>query len=458
MTPHEYARMEADGALERLLEFLRIPSVSAVADHAADVRRAAEWVAARARRAGFPEVRVDDTPGHPVVFARWQVAPDAPTVLVYGHYDVQPADPLELWRTPPFEPVVRDGAIVARGASDDKGQLLAHIEAVAAYHEVAGAPPVNVVLVVEGEEEVGSPSLAAWLRRHRRSLSADAALISDTAMAGPGRPSLVVGLRGLAYMEITVRGPNRDLHSGQFGGAVRNPASALCAILASLHDAEGRVAVPGFYDRVRALSAAERAEMARLQGDDHAFLEAAGAAADWGEAGYSRVERLGARPTLDVNGLWSGWTGEGAKTVLPARASAKVSMRLVPDQDPDEIGRLFSAFVRRLAPSGVDVDVSALHGARPAVADRDTPAMRAAAAALHQAFGTAPVFTREGGSIPVVALLETELGLGSVLMGFGLPDDNLHAPNEKFDVDNYQRGIQASIAFLEAFARGGRSG
>jgi acetylornithine deacetylase/succinyl-diaminopimelate desuccinylase-like protein len=452
MTPSEYARAHQADAMSRLKEFLAIPSVSTVAEHAADVLEAAGWVADRARKSGFQDVRVDRTEGHPVVYARWQVDSSGPTVLVYGHYDVQPPDPLEQWQSPPFQPTERGGAVYARGASDDKGQVLVHLEAVAAYQATLGAPPVNVTLVVEGEEEVGSPSLTGWLRAHRQELGADAAVISDTAMAGPGQPSLVVALRGLAYLELTVSGPHHDLHSGQYGGAVRNPASVLAAIVAALHSPDGRVAVPGFYDRVRTLSPEERLEMARLPFDEAAFLAAAGPAGDWGEPGFSRIERLGARPTLDVNGLVSGWTGQGAKTVLPAFATAKVSMRLVPDQEPGEIGALFEAYVRRLAPSDVSVDVVALHGARPGTVDRNTPAMRAAARALETAFGRPVVYTREGGSIPVVAMLQEELGLESVLMGFGLPDDNLHAPNEKLDLANFHAGTQAVIAFLHHLA------
>lgn len=449
MTPSEYALADGEAALRRLLELLRIPSVSAVAERSGDVRRAASWVAERARAAGFPVVAVEPTARHPVVFADWTVGEHVPTILVYGHYDVQPADPVENWDSPPFEPVVRHGAVHARGASDDKGQFLTHLEAVAAYGNTRGAPPVNVKLVIEGEEEIGSPSLASWLRENRARLRADAALISDTAMAAPGRPSLVIALRGLAYMELTVTGPPRDLHSGQFGGAVLNPASALCSILSGLHTADGRVAITGFYDDVRELSAMERSELNDVPFDEAAFDASTGPAGRWGEPGYTRIERLGARPTLDINGLWSGWTGEGAKTVLPSTASAKVSMRLVPDQDPESIAGLFEAFVRQSAPPGVRVEVRALHGALPGLVDRDSVAMRAAARALEAAFGTPVAFSREGGSIPVVAQLETELGLSAVLMGFGLADDNLHAPNEKFDIANFHAGIQASIAFME---------
>ena len=456
MTPYEHARGERAAALARLVELAAIPSVSTVPEQAGAVRQAAEWVAARMRAVGLTGVRVDDTPGHPVVYGEWLGAPGAPTVLIYGHYDVQPVDPVELWTTPPFTPSLRDGYLYARGASDDKGQALIHLEAIGAWMAAAGRLPVNVKVFIEGEEEVGSPSLPAWVRAHAAALAADVAVISDTAIVAPDQPSITYGLRGLAYMEIEVRGPARDLHSGQFGGAVLNPANALCRMIAALHDAHGRVTVPGFYDRVRPLDDAERAELARVPFDMGAFHAATGSAGGWGEEGYSLTERLGARPTLDVNGLWSGWSGPGAKTVLPAVAGAKVSMRLVPDQDPDEIGALFARHVAALAPAGAEVTVRSLHGAWPALVDRNLPAMRAAARAYETAFGRAPVYAREGGSIPVVALLARALGLPSVLMGFGLPDDNLHAPDERFLVANFHRGIETAIAFLDNLAHEGR--
>lgn len=449
------AATDAAGAVERLTALLRIPSVSTVPEHAADVAEAASFVAERMRAAGLTGVRVDATPRHPVVYGERVVDPARPTVLIYGHYDVQPVDPLALWQSPPFEPTLRDGALYARGSSDDKGQVMANLEAIAAW-EAVGGPPVNLKVVIEGEEEIGSPNLAAWLRAHAGALAADVALVSDTAILAPGTPSIVYALRGLCYLEIEVEGPRRDLHSGQYGGAVANPANALCAIVASLLDPDsGRILVPGFYDRVRTLDAAERAELARAPFDVGAFEGATGAAGGWGERDFSLVERLGARPTLDVNGLVSGWTGDGAKTVLPAKALAKVSMRLVPDQDPDEIAALVEAHVRAVAPPGVAVAVRNLHGALPAVADRDTPAMRAAAVAYELAFSRPPYFTREGGSIPVVALIREVLGIDTVLMGFGLPDDNLHAPNERFHLDQYHRGIDAAIAFHAALAAEG---
>jgi acetylornithine deacetylase/succinyl-diaminopimelate desuccinylase-like protein len=453
MAALDLARKDRSQALERLKAFLRIPTVSAVPDHRNDMIRGAEWLAERMRASGLSDVRVDRTPGHPVVFGRF--ASDrrgAPSVLVYGHYDVQPPDPLDLWDTPPFEPTERGGALYARGASDDKGQLLTHVDAAQAYHVAAGSPPVNVIYVFEGEEEVGSPNLEAWLRDHAHDLAADVAVISDTAMVAPNRPSIVYGLRGLAYLEVEVTGPNRDLHSGQFGGAVLNPANALCGMIAALHDADGRVAIPGFYDAVRTLGDNERTELRAVPFDEEGFRTATGKAGSWGEPDFTVLERLGARPSLDVNGLWSGWTGAGAKTVLPSKANAKISMRLVPNQDPEAIARMFSDHLRRIAPDGVSVEVRSLHGGQPALLDRSSAGSRAAARAYEEAFGYPPVYTLEGGTIPVVALLEEVLGLQTVLMGFGLPDDNLHAPNEKLDIANFHRGTETVIAFMAAFA------
>lgn len=448
----DWARAEREAALARLTEFLRIPSVSTDPARAADVARAADWLAERLRAAGATTVELHRTARHPIVYAECLAAPGAPTLLVYGHYDVQPPEPLELWTSPPFEPTLREGAIYARGASDDKGQTLAHVEALAAFTGVGESPPVNLKLVIEGEEEIGSPNLEPWIRAHAGRLAADAAVISDTAMIAPGQPSLVVGLRGLAYFEILAQGAPRDLHSGQFGGAVWNPIHVLARVIAGLHDAEGRITIPGFYDRVRPLSEAERAELAALPFDLAAFRRATGEAGGFGEAGYSIVERLGARPTLDANGIWGGFTGAGAKTVLPNEARAKVSMRLVTDQDPDEIEALFRAHLGRLAPPGVTLELAGLHHGRPARIAREAPALQAAVAALDQIWGQPPVFSLEGGTIPVVALLGEVLGLAPVMLGFGLPDDNLHAPNEKFAVEHFHKGIETVIAFYAQLA------
>ncbi len=450
----DFARSHQDEFLEELRDFLRIPSISTQAEHASEVRRAADWLRDRLLEAGFPLAEVVDTPGHPVVYAEWLAAdPDAPTVLVYGHYDVQPPDPVELWDTPPFEPTVVGDDLYARGASDDKGQLYAHVKAAQAYHETRGAPPINVKGIFEGEEECGSPSLEPFIREHAERLDADVGLVSDTGMLGKETPSIVYGLRGLAYVEVEVTGPDHDLHSGIYGGAVLNPLNALSAMVAQLHEADGRIAVPGFYDAVRELSAEERAEFEAVPFDRETWLEEAGVTTDWGEAGYSILERTWARPTLDVNGMWGGYTEPGAKTVLPSKAFAKISMRLVPDQDPERIADLFCDYFTGLAPRGLDVDLQALHGAQPVLVDRESAAMQAAARAYAQAFGKEPVLVRGGGSIPVVATLQSVLGLDTVLMGFGLPDDRLHSPNEKFHLPNFYRGIETIIHFMDGLGR-----
>ncbi len=450
------ARGQRDAAFARLVDFLRIPSVSAVPAHAGDTARAAQWVAGALRDAGMDVVRVDPTAGHPVVFASLMVDPNAPTVLAYGHYDVQPPDPVEAWASPPFEPTVRDGAVWARGSSDDKGQVMAHLEAFRMFREAGVTPPVNVKFVVEGEEEVGSPNLDEWLEAHKSELAADVAVVSDTTLAGPNQPSIVVGLRGLVYMEVDVTGPNRDLHSGQFGGAVLNPIHALAEIIAALHGTAGRVTIPGFYDAVRVLTDAERAVIAAAPFDPSAHARATGEAGAWGEAGYSVRERLGARPTLDVNGVWGGWTGAGAKTVIPAAAHAKISMRLVPNQEPMDIAAKFEAHVRALAPAGVRVAVRLLNHGRPCLVSRDLPALASARTAYADVFGVEPVYMLEGGSIPVIASFAEILGVSTVLMGFGLPDDNLHAPDEHYSVENYFAGIETAIAFYEELGKAAR--
>ncbi len=455
MRPIDYASQNRDAAVARLVEFLRIPSVSAVPEHRADVRRAADWLAQRLAAAGADQVRIDDTPGHPVVLARAAGPPDGLRVLVYGHYDVQPADPIEAWTSGPFAPTVRDGNVYARGASDDKGQVLAHIDALEAYSRTVGRPPVTLLFVIEGEEEIGSPNLASWLIDHASELAADVALVSDTAMLGPDQPTLTYGLRGLCYLEVEVRGPAHDLHSGQYGGAVVNPANALCAMIAALHDAEGRVAVPGFYDAVRPLAPEERQALARVPFDEAVFRAATGRAGGYGESGYSTVERLWARPTLDVNGIVSGWTGVGAKTVLPAFATAKISARLVPDQEPAGIGRLLREHLERIAPPGVQVTVRELHGAAPVIVDRRLPAVQAAAWALEQVFGQPAVFAREGGTVPVVATLQSLLHIPPVLIGFGLPDDHVHGPDEKFGLEQLARGTLTLTLLLERLASEG---
>jgi len=431
---------------DELFELLRIPSVSARSEHAGDVRRAAEWMRDSLARIGF-EASLHETPGHPIVLGEWRNAPGAPTLLVYGHYDVQPAEPLELWESPPFEPTMRDGRIYARGSVDDKGQLFLHVKALEAHLAVRGRLPVNVIVLAEGEEEVGSDNLEAFVGENAKRLAADAVVISDSSMFAPGQPSILSSLRGLAYFQIDVTGPAVDLHSGSYGGAVVNPATALARIIATFHDADGRVAIPGFYDAVRDWGDDARAAIRRLPFDEAGFRHETGASALGGEVGYSTLERIWTRPTCELNGLLSGYTGEGAKTVLPSTAMAKVSCRLVPDQTPDEIGRLMEAHVRRVAPSGVTIAVQHLHGGRPWRAELNGRVFDAARRALAGAFGREPVVVGEGGSIPVVGDFQRILGAPVLLVGFGLPGENAHAPDEWMSIANFTTGMRA-VAML----------
>ena len=447
-----YFDAHAERAREELFDFLRIPSVSARSEHDVDTRRAAEWVRASLEAAGM-QAAVHETAGHPIVLGEWRNAPGAPTLLIYGHYDVQPAEPLELWDSPAFEPAVRDGRIYARGSVDDKGQLFLHVKALEAHLATTGTLPVNVLVLAEGEEEVGSEHLAAFIAAHKDTLACDAVVISDSTMFAPGIPSILSSLRGMAYFQIDVQGPSGDLHSGMYGGAVVNPAMALARILATFHDAEGRVAIPGFYDAVRAWPEAVREQMRGLPFDEGHFRADVGATALGGEPGYSVLERLWTRPTCEVNGLLSGYTGEGAKTVLPAKAMAKVSCRLVPDQDPAEIERLMQAHVERVAPAGVTVAVRALHGGRPWRADLEGPLFDAAKRALAAEFGREPVVTGEGGSIPVVGDFAEILGAPVLLVGFGLPGENAHAPNEWISVENFEKGMRAMARLYAEYGR-----
>ncbi|HYJ79613.1 MAG TPA: dipeptidase [Longimicrobiaceae bacterium] len=448
MSATDYLKRNREQSLAELNEWLRIPSVSAKSEHRADTAAAADWLAGRMRTAGLT-VEVIPTDGHPVVLGEWRGAADAPTLMIYGHYDVQPPEPLDEWKSPPFEPTVRDGNLFARGSVDDKGQVYLHLKALEAYLAENGALPVNVVFLVEGEEEMGSPNLGAFLKANAGRLRCDAIMISDTTMFAPGLPSITIGLRGLAYMEVRVQGPAGDLHSGAYGGAVVNPANALAKIIAALHDKRGRVTIPGFYDRARELTPAEREAIASLPFEEEQLREEVGAPALGGEEGYGALERIWARPTLDVNGLLSGYTGEGAKTVLPARAMAKVSMRLVPDQDYKEVERAFTKHVLSLAPEGVKVEVEALHGGQPWFAEPRGPVFEAARRALARAFGREPVTIREGGSIPIVQQFQEILGAPVVLIGFGLPGENAHAPNEWMSVENFHVGAEAVAMLYE---------
>jgi acetylornithine deacetylase/succinyl-diaminopimelate desuccinylase-like protein len=447
-----------DQRLESLKEFLRIPSISTLPEHAPDVRRAAEWLAQTLRDGGVEHVEVAETGGHPVVYGDWLHADGAPTVIVYGHYDVQPVDPLDLWQRPPFEPVVDGDRMVGRGAADDKGQIHAHAMAATWLLAARGAMPLNVRYVFEGEEESASENLDAWLEANRDRLRADAVVISDTGFFEGNIPSITIGLRGLMYAQVDVVLSPVDLHSGSFGGVVHNPAIALAQIIAALKGPDGRIRIPGFYDDVRALTDVESAAMADLPFDEERFRAEVGVPALVGESGYSVLERKGARPTLDVNGIWGGFQGEGSKTIIPAHAHAKISTRLVADQDPDDIFRKFEAFVTEIAPPGVTVTVRYLGGGRPTVTPIDNPVTQAAARALEATFGRPPVFSREGGSIPVAASFASILGLPVVLEGFTQPHERAHAPNEWLDLGNYDGAIRAIVATFDEIARTGQGG
>jgi acetylornithine deacetylase/succinyl-diaminopimelate desuccinylase-like protein len=451
-----YVRSNHDRFLAELEEFLSIPSISTQPEHEPDIKRTVAWLREKLLAAGFPRAEILPTQGHPVVYAEWLAAgPGAPTILIYGHYDVQPPDPLDEWNTPPFEPTIVGDDILARGASDDKGQMYIHVKAAEAFRNETGAPPVNVKCIFEGEEECGSPNLGPFVREHAALLSADVAVISDTHILGKDMPSIVYALRGLSYVEVEVTGPDHDLHSGIYGGAVHNPINALCAMIARLQDESGYITIPGFYDAVGELSSEERAELAKIPFEREKWLREAGVQSDWGEPAYTIVERTTARPTLDVNGIWGGYTQAGAKTVLPSKAFAKISMRLVPDQKSTQIARLIQNYLTEIAPPTVNVEVRDIHGGEGAVVRRDSPAMKAACRAYAKAFGKEPVFVREGGSIPVVATFQDVLGIETILMGFGLPDDRLHSPNEKFHLPNFYKGIETVIHFIKFLGAAG---
>lgn len=433
--------------LEELRHFIAIPSVSSQSAHNADTRTCAEWVAAEMTRVGMENARLFETPGHPVVYSEWLHAPGAPTVLFYGHYDVQPEDPVDLWTTPPFEATIRGDNLYARGSADDKGQVFIHLKALEAYKQNNVPLPVNIKMLLEGEEEVGSANLEAFVRSHKQLLKADLVLISDSSMFAKGVPSVCYSLRGLAYMEVEVEGPNTDLHSGSFGGSVHNPIQALCEMIASLHDAKGRITVKGFYDAVRKLTAAERSSFKKLPWSDAQYAKQLGVAKLYGEEGYTSLERVWARPTLECNGIWGGYIGEGAKTVLPSKAFAKISMRLVPDQKSAKIAKLFAKHFLKIAPKTVKVKVRALHGGEAAITPIDSPGVQTAVVALEKGFGKKPLYQREGGSIPIVVQFKQILGLDTVLLGFGLPDENAHAPNEFINLDNFFGGIRTAAHF-----------
>jgi acetylornithine deacetylase/succinyl-diaminopimelate desuccinylase-like protein len=429
---------------------LRIPSISADPAYAGSVRQAAEWVAENLKKAGVDHVRLEETAGFPIVYGEKMVDAKAPTVLVYGHYDVQPADPLALWDNPPFDPIIKDEVIYARGSCDDKGQVFMHVKAFEAMY-AAGELTCNVKFMIEGEEEIGSNHLATFVCANKALLQADVILISDTAIIANDIPSIDVGLRGLSYLEVSVQGPNRDLHSGVYGGAVANPINILCEMISSMHDEFNRITIPGFYDGVLEVSAADRAAMAQTPFDLEAYQHDLGIHAVHGEKGFSTIERASIRPTLDVNGIWGGYTGEGAKTVLPSMAYAKISMRLVPNQSSEHITQLFTDYFLAAAPKGVKVTVTAHHGGEAYLMPTDSIAFQAASEALAKTFGKEPVPTRGGGSIPIVALFEKELGIKSILMGFGLDSDAIHSPNEHYGLFNFYKGIETIPYFFSNY-------
>lgn len=452
-----YLSSNKERMLNELLDLLKLPSISADPKYKGDVLKTAEAIKQRLTEAGADKVEICPTDGYPVVYGEKIIDPSKPTVVVYGHYDVQPADPLELWDSPPFEPVIRktaihpDGAIFARGACDDKGQMYMHVKAFETMMRT-NTLPCNVKFMIEGEEEVGSPSLGPWIMKNKEKLKGDIILISDTSLIANDTPSIDTGLRGLAYMEVEVTGPNRDLHSGVYGGAVANPINVLCKMIASCHDENKHITIPGFYDKVKELSKAERDELAKAPFSLDEYKKDLNIDDVYGESGYSTIERAGIRPTLDVNGIWGGYIGEGAKTVLPSKAFAKISMRLVPDQNSDEISQLFQNYFESIAPESVKVIVKPHHGGEPFVVSPENPAYIAASKAMEETYGKKPVPTRGGGSIPIVALFKKELGLDSILFGFGLDSDALHSPNEHYGLFNYYKGIETIPLFYKHYA------
>ncbi|MCC3155611.1 dipeptidase [Hymenobacter sp. 15J16-1T3B] len=440
-----------DRFLSELLEWLRIPSVSADPKFHGDVLKAAEYLKMRLEEVGLDNVELCQTAGNPIVYGEKLIDPKLPTVLVYGHYDVQPADPYELWTSGPFDPVIKDGKIYARGACDDKGQVYMHVKAFEVLNQNGGLP-CNVKVMIEGEEEVGSNNLGIFVNANKEKLKADVVLLSDTGIIANDTPSIEVGLRGLSYHEVEVTGPNRDLHSGLYGGAVHNPINALCKMIASLHDENGHITIPGFYDNVDVLSEEERTELNKAPYNEEEYKQSIGLPATYGEKGYTTIERTSIRPTLDVNGIWGGYTGEGAKTVIASKAYAKISMRLVPHQTSEEISQLFQQHFTSIAPEGVTVVVKPHHGGEPVVTPTDSVAYKAAAQALEDTFGKKPIPTRGGGSIPIVAMFKTELGVDSVLLGFGLDSDAIHSPNEHYGVFNFMKGIETIPLFYQHYA------
>ncbi len=448
----DYIKQNKENYIEELKKFLSIPSVSTLPENKGDIAKCAKFVSDKLKNAGMNRVEIFQTEGHPLVYGEWLGAPGKPTVLIYGHYDVQPVDPIDLWESPPFEPVVKDGKIFARGATDDKGQMYMHIKSVEAFFKTVGSLPLNVKFLIEGEEEVGSDNLEPFIKNHTDMLKCDSVLISDTALFAKGVPTLTYGLRGLAYLEVEVIGPDRDLHSGSFGGAVPNPINVLAGMIAKLHDKNGKINIPGFYEDVVKLTKTERENFAALKFSEKKFAKEIGLSDVMGEKGFTTLERLWARPTLDCNGIIGGFTGQGAKTVIPSKATAKISMRLVPNQDPKKIAKLFVKHIKSLAPKSVKVKVTDLHGGNPVLTPLNDKSTKAAAEAMKKAFGKKTVFMREGGSIPIVSVFAKKLKASVVLMGMGLNSENLHSPNEHFDLNHFQLGIMSSAYFIKEYS------
>jgi len=449
----DYINSNKDSYIEELKDFLKIPSISTLSDHKNDMYDAAKFVVRKLEDAGLNNVKIIETKGHPLVYGDWLKAPGKPTVLIYGHYDVQPVDPLDLWDSPPFEPTIKNGKIFARGATDDKGQMFMHVKSVEAYLKTVSKLPLNVKFIIEGEEEIGSSSLEKFVNENKDMIGCDAVLISDTALFAAGIPTLTYGLRGLSYMEVVVTGPNRDLHSGSFGGSVANPINILTEIISKLMDKNGKITIPGFYKDVLKLTKKERDNFKSLPFSEKKYAKDLGVKELKGEKGFSTLERVWTRPTLDCNGIIGGFTGAGAKTVLPSKVSAKISMRLVPHQDPKKIAKLFTNYVKKIAPKSVKVEIKDLHGAYPIVTLLDDKSTKAASIAISKAFGKKTVFMREGGSIPIVVTFAQKLKAAPVLMGLGLNSENLHSPNEHFDLNHFHLGIQSSAYFMEEFAK-----
>ena len=448
-----YLKDNYNDYIDELKEYISIPSISTSSENKNDMKVCADFVKAKLEAAGMNKTEIFETEGHPIVYGEWLEAPGKPTVLIYGHYDVQPVDPIDLWDSPPFEAEIKDNKIYARGANDNKGQNFVHIKSVEAFFKTHGKLPLNVKFIIEGEEEIGSPNLEKFLATQKELLKCDAVLISDTSMYGPGIPTVSYGLRGLAFMEVFVTGPNRDLHSGSFGGSVANPINELARMISRLIDENGVIQIPGFYDDVVEMTELELDNINKLAFDDEAYAKELDVKELHGEKGFNTLQRLWARPTLDCNGIVGGYTGEGAKTVLPSKASAKISMRLVPNQTPEKIGELFEAYFRQIAPEHIKVEVKALHGGKPVVVPLESKAMSAAAVAVSKAFGRETVFTREGGSIPIVVEFVEQLEAPAILMGLGLDTDNIHSPNEHFSLESFHQGMIASAYFMEEFAK-----